>query len=234
MNTVLITGCARGLGNALAMEFASRGYRVIGTTRSEEDAKRLSGVFGAPHRVAAIDSTDPDGLRRLAEKAKDGGGVDLVIANAGVINPRAPAWEIPLEMWDQHIAVNVSGMVATMQAFLPLLQRSKNGTFIGMSSGWGRTPSLGLGPYCASKFAVEGFIGVLVEDLANENSKVNAIALDPGGGVNTDMLAECLPEEHEQYRDASAWAPGAVNYILNDLVAQRATGSHEVPESAHS
>lgn len=234
MKTVVITGAARGLGHALATEFADRGYRVFGTTRKAEDAARLEQEFGTPHRFLVANSTDLDSLKDLASLALEDDVVDIVIANAGVINARKPAWEIPRKIWDQHLGVNVQGMINTMQAFLPAMIDADRGTFIGISSGWGRSPSQGLAPYCASKFAVEGLISCLVLDLAEQRSAVTAVALDPGGGINTDMLANCLPDEHTEYRSTKDWAPGAVSHIETSIVAERKSGSQEIPENAHS
>ncbi len=233
MKTVVITGATRGLGRALATEFARREYRVFGTTRKAGDARDLEADFGPPHRFHAVDSTDPAGLAKLAEEVGSFGPIDLVIANAGVINTRKPAWVIPRDVWELNLGVNLQGMINTIQAFLPAMIEADHGTFVGMSSGWGRAPSRGLGPYCASKFAVEGLIGCLVLDLAEAGSAVTAVALDPGGGVNTDMLADCLPEEHGGFRSAEDWVPGAVRYIETALVRDRVQGSQEVPESAH-
>jgi NAD(P)-dependent dehydrogenase (short-subunit alcohol dehydrogenase family) len=232
MKSVAITGVSRGLGLAMAREFISRGYRIIGTARKAEDAARLEQEFQAPHRVLPVDSTDPGGLAKLASLATRDGPIDLVIANAGIINGREPAWEISDQAWQQNLDVNVMGMVHTIKAFVPGMLAANHGTFVGMSSGWGKSASTGLGPYCASKFAVEGLIGCLVLDL--EGSAVTAVALDPGGGINTDMLADCLPDEHHEYRTADVWAKGAVTFIETHLVEGRNSGSQEVPESAHA
>jgi len=234
MRSVVITGVARGLGKALAIEFSKKGYRIFGTCRKPSDAAELGAAFGAPHQFHAVDSTDGPGLAALAEVIRSEGRVDLVIANAGVINERTPTWKISRADWDLSLNVNLGGMINTIQAFLPAMISEDHGTFVGMSSGWGQSPSLGLGPYCASKYAVEGLIGCLVLDLDDHSSAVNAVALDPGGGVNTDMLADCLPDEHERYRTAKDWAPGAVRFVEIDLIGHRASGSQEVPESAHA
>ncbi len=234
MRNVVVTGVARGLGRALVDEFASRGITVYGAVRSEDDAEKFRVEFGPPHRFFAADVTDPESLDRLARAAFDSGGVDIVIANAGVINEREPLWEISGETWRMAMDINVLGMVNTIKAFLPGMIAADKGLFVGMSSGWGRSASAGLGPYCAGKFAVEGLMGSLALDLAGKGSPVAAVALDPGGGVNTDMLVSCLPDSHGDYRTADVWAVGAVDYIVNTLFANAKSGSREIPESAHA
>ena len=233
MKTVVITGTARGLGNAMALEFSRRSFRVFGTCRSQNDAKRLASEFEGNHQFHPVDATDLLAMRSFAKHINSLGGADIVIANAGVINTREPLWEIDQATWKNHLDVNILGVVNAIQSFVPHMINAKHGTFIGISSGWGKSPSQGLAPYCASKFAVEGLIGCLALDLEGVGSRVNAVALDPGGGINTDMLAMCLPDDHQDFRKGPDWARGAVDYILDTLVREKLTGSQKVPESVH-
>jgi NAD(P)-dependent dehydrogenase (short-subunit alcohol dehydrogenase family) len=222
---VVITGCSRGLGLALASTFIARGCRVSATVRLEDSARQLRHRFGDPHRVAVVDSTDAAAIESFARETAAVAPPDIVIANAGVINERQPLWQTPLAEWNGVLAVNLTGPFLLAKAFVP---RMRDGSFIAISSGWGRTTDSGVGPYCASKFGVEGMIGSLVADLEQAGSQVRAIALDPGA-INTDMLARCLPEENALYPSADEWAPGAVPYILDELHAKRLSGSHEIP-----
>ena len=228
MKNAVITGCSRGLGNALAKEFAQIGYRVFGTSRRATDTDELKESFGSPHKFFTADSTDQSALVDFASLVKSEGGANLVIANAGVINSRTPLWEIEQSVWDEALSINLMGVVNTINAFLPDMIDRDTGTFIAISSGWGKSPSLGLSPYCAGKYAVEGIIGCLVLDLENRKSRVNAISLDPGGGINTDMLAACLPEEHEEYEKAAQWAPRAAEFITKKIISERINGSQTV------
>jgi NAD(P)-dependent dehydrogenase (short-subunit alcohol dehydrogenase family) len=222
---VVITGCSRGLGLALASTFIARGCRVSATVRTEESARQLRRRFAAPHRVAAVDATDAAALDAFARETAAIDPPTIVIANAGVINERQPLWQTPVAEWNEVIAVNLTGPFLLAKAFMP---RMADGTFIAISSGWGRSAGSGVGPYCASKFGVEGMIGSLSADLQKAGSQVRAIALDPGV-INTDMLARCLPEENGLFPGADAWAPGAAAYILDHLHARRLSGPQAVP-----
>lgn len=222
---VVITGCSRGLGLALASTFIERGCRVSATVRSEDSARLLRHRFGAPHRVEAIDSTDAAAIEEFARETVAIDPPAIVIANAGVINERQPLWQTPLPEWNDVIAVNLTGPFLLAKAFVP---RMADGSFIAISSGWGRTTDSGVGPYCAGKFGVEGMIGSLSADLQKAGSQVRAIALDPGA-ISTDMLARCLPEAMPLCPSADEWAPGAVSYILDHLHARRLSGSREIP-----
>lgn len=222
---VVITGCSRGLGLALAEAFIGRGCRISATVRAEESARQLRRRFGEPHRVAVVDATDATGLEAFARETVAVAPPDIVIANAGIINERQPLWQTPVAEWKEVIAVNLTGPFLLAKAFLP---RMRDGTFIAMSSGWGRSTDSGVGPYCASKFGVEGMIGSLSADLSEAGSRVTAIALDPGA-IHTDMVAKCLPEEKHLYPSAQDWAPGAAAHILDRLHALRRSGPQEIP-----
>ncbi|MTI08416.1 SDR family oxidoreductase [Curvivirga aplysinae] len=230
MKKIAITGVSRGLGYALLHECASRDVRVFGTCRSEKQLQKLQDEFGAQHEFYLLDTTNVDQMNEFATNVYEDGQLDAFIANAGIINDRLPAWEVPVQVWKTNIDVNLMGMVHSINAFIPKMINAEHGCFIGMSSGWGREASDGLAPYCASKFAVEGLIGSLVLDLAQAYSSVQAIALDPGGGINTDMLAACLPDSHTDYKTPEIWAKVAVDYIINDLLRNNRSGSFTIPD----
>ena len=230
---VAITGVTKGLGRALAVNFARGGTHVLGCARDEGALAELSAVLGPRHVLMRASVDDQDETDRFALAARSHGPLDLVIANAGIINDRGVSWTIDLETWRHSIDVNLMGVVHTARSFLPVLLAQNRGLFIAMSSGWGRSASAGLAPYCASKFAVEGMIESMTKELDGQGSAVRAIALNPGGGIQTDMLQRCLPDEFDDYRSADDWGPGAVAYISEALFATRASGSLTIPESAH-
>lgn len=232
MISVFITGVSRGLGRALMYEFVARNMTVYGTTRSVTDTEHLNSLLGSPHRIYTADSTDYGALEDIAHDIYAMSKVDIMIANAGIINIPAPAWMISDEEWNDVIGINIYGMINTMKAFVPRAIECNHGLFIGMSSGWGRSAASGLAPYCSSKFAVEGLMGSLDLDLKKEGTNVNCIALDPGGGINTDMLVACLPESHNEYDTADQWSGGAASFIINDLYATGKSGSFVIPTSS--
>ncbi len=209
---VVITGISRGLGHAMSRSFSKREVQVFGCCLSLEgfDFSGTDYAAGQP-RVFQASVCDGQEMQEFARQVQDFGAPDIVIANAGTINIRRPLWEIGDEEWDQVLDVNVKGVLETARSFLPAMLSRGSGLFVAMSSGWGRYTSAGLGPYCASKFAVEGIVGVLNDDLPEG---VRAIALDPGNGINTQMLKTCLPDEHMDYIDPQIWAEYAVKDIL--------------------
>ncbi len=139
------------------------------------------------------------------------GAPDLLINNASLINQRAPLWAVPAAEFDQILAVNVTGVAHVLKAFLPAMLKTSHGVIVNISSSWGRQAAAGLAPYCASKFAIEGLTQALALELP---PGLATISLDPGGGINTEMLHACLGPEAEQYRSPQAWAKQAAPFML--------------------
>lgn len=226
LRKVAITGVSQGLGKALAEAFMARGVTVSGCVRKLPDAELPGDRWKAPSRRVEANVTDAVALREFARDACAHAVPEIVIANAGIINDRAPSWTIPVENWRDMLDVNTLGVVRTLRAFMPAFLARESGLFIAISSGWGREATHGLGPYCASKFAVEGLIGSLQTELP---AQIRAVALDPGGGVNTGMLAACLPGENADYPTPEAWGAHAARFITEEIFATRASGSLTVP-----
>ena len=100
----------------------------------------------------------------------------------------APLTEIPLDEWERLFSVNVFGMVALLQAFVPAMEERGSGYAINLSSTWGRSAAARQSPYCATKFAVEALSHALAQEVA---PGVAVVAVNPGV-VATDMLETCF------------------------------------------
>lgn len=136
------------------------------------------------------------------------GAPDLVLANAATVLSPNPLAQVPPEDFSRIIDVNVKGMFYFFRAVLPHMN---SGVIVGMSSGYGRTTSPRMGPYCTSKWAVEG----LVKSLASELPKtMAAVALDPGT-LQTDMLRQALGEGARFFPTPDQWVDKAVERILS-------------------
>ena len=89
---------------------------------------------------------------------------DLLINNAGLINQLAP-WQVPTEEFSRLIDVNIKGVANVIRHFVPAMIERKSGIIVNFSSGWGRSTSLQVAPYCASKWAIEGLTQALAQEL---------------------------------------------------------------------
>jgi NAD(P)-dependent dehydrogenase (short-subunit alcohol dehydrogenase family) len=212
--TVVITGCGRGLGRALALGFAARGDRVAACVRTKRAVRDLERALGAPHLVVQADVRDEEALRGFAERVLGELGLpDLVVNNAGVINGAAPVWEVSAEEFAEVMAVNVGGTAAVLRQFLPpLIEAEHPAVVVNFSSTWGRTASPEVAPYVASKWAVEGLTRAVAEEVP---PFLGVVAVNPGI-IRTDMLVACLGAAAAAgYPGPEEWARAAVPFLAN-------------------
>jgi NAD(P)-dependent dehydrogenase (short-subunit alcohol dehydrogenase family) len=151
MPSVLVTGAARGIGRAIVDHLANSGWDVIAGVRTESDATTLTTAH--PQRVSAVilDVTDAGHIAKLTKSLPE--RLDAVVNNAGIA-VGGLVESVTLEDWREQLEINVVGPVAVTQAVLPHLRKSQ-GRIVFISSINGRISMPLLGPYCASKFALE-------------------------------------------------------------------------------
>jgi NADP-dependent 3-hydroxy acid dehydrogenase YdfG len=187
MPSVLITGASKGIGRATAVEFASRGYRVIATARDPRSLQDLD----VAERLR-LDVTDQ---RSVDEAFAAAGEVDVLVSNAGVIFVGAveasPVGEI-----ERLFAQNTAGAIRVAQAVLPQMRQRGSGRLLFVSSVVGRMVFSGNAAYSASKWALEA----LGEALAIETAPfgIHTTLLEPGSvksGALDDPLTYRLPDD---------------------------------------
>lgn len=208
---VVVTGASRGLGRALARGLARAGWTVAGCGR---DAARLTGLaaeLGHPHGFEPVDVTSAEAVAWADRVVEAAGPPDLLVNNAGVINAPAPLWRVPPEEFDLVVDVNLKGTYNVLRAFLPAMVERSRGVVVNMSSGWGRSTSPEVAPYCASKFAVEGLTRALSQELP---AGMAAVALNPGI-IDTDMLRTAWGGGAAAYPSPASWAERAVPCLLS-------------------
>ncbi len=208
--TVAITGVSRGLGAAMARGFAARGWRVAGGARPSATLDAIAGELGSAHCLRPLDVADDVSVARFAtEVCERLGGPDLLINNAAIINRNAPLWELSEAEVATLVNVNVNGVVRVIRHLLPAMIARGRGIVVNFSSGWGRSASPEVAPYCASKWAVEGLTRSLADELPHG---LAAVAFNPGI-IDTDMLRSCFGESAAHYPDARTWAEAAVPFL---------------------
>lgn len=204
--TILITGVTRGIGRALAERFASdetADHVVLGCGRTEREIASLAGDHSKPHGFAVVDVADAAAVEAwAAELLADEVVPDLIINNAALMNELAPLWSVPAGEFDRMLAVNIGGVANVVRAFVPSMVERACGVIVNLSSGWGRSTSPEVAPYCATKYAIEGLTGSLAQELP---APLAAVALSPGV-VDTAMLRECLPDLAPSCVGPKAWA----------------------------
>jgi NAD(P)-dependent dehydrogenase (short-subunit alcohol dehydrogenase family) len=139
-----------------------------------------------------------------------GGAPDFVINNAALMNKPAPLWMVPADEFAAMLSVNVAGVANVIRAFAPAMIERGSGTFVNLSSGWGRGVAPDVAPYCATKWAIEGLSKALAAELPGG---LAAVALNPGV-IDTDMLRKCFSDGASSYPKADEWAKRAAPFIL--------------------
>ncbi len=208
---ILITGVSRGLGRAMTEEFIKRGHTVLGCARNEDAIAKLQAKFGSPHDFAAIDVTDDREVKAWSKiLLAEYGAPDLLINNAATINNLEPLWQVSATEFDRVIDVNIKGVANVIRHFLPAMIERQSGIVVNFSSGWGRSTSPEVAPYCTTKWAIEGLTRSLAQELP---VGMAAISLNPGV-IHTDMLEICFGEEAANYTSIAEWVSKSVPFLL--------------------
>lgn len=210
--TIWITGCSSGLGRALVERFAGAGHVVAGCARREGRIATMATIFPEPNFFQVCDvSEDEDAAAFCAAALKATGSPELLINNAAIINPSARLWEIPAKDFDRLMSINLSGTANMIRHALPMMMQAGRGVIVNLSSGWGRSTSPEVAPYCASKWGIEGLTQALAQELP---AGLAAVALNPGV-IDTAMLRSCFGEGAESCRTPAEWAQTAAPFLLS-------------------
>jgi NAD(P)-dependent dehydrogenase (short-subunit alcohol dehydrogenase family) len=209
---ILLTGASRGLGRAMLEGFAALGHTVCGCSTNAKFVAELRQLFPEPHRFECVDVRDD---RPVATWAKllnaSTEPFDLILNNAAIVNECRPLWAVPADEFQKVMDVNVVGTANVIRHFVPGMVKRGKGVIVNFSSGWGRSTSPEVAPYCASKYAVEGLTLALAQELPDGMA---AIPLNPGI-INTEMLQTCFGDEAASYPTPAKWAQVAVPYVLS-------------------
>ncbi|MEM8538209.1 MAG: SDR family oxidoreductase [Pseudomonadota bacterium] len=150
--TVLITGASRGIGAAAARAFANAGANVALVARGTEAIAELAGEIGEKALAIPCDvSRYSDVASAISATAQTFGGLDVLINNAGVLDPICHLEESDIAVWDRTIDINLKGVMYGMHAAMPGMIAQGHGTIINISSGAAHGPVEGWSAYCASK-----------------------------------------------------------------------------------
>jgi NAD(P)-dependent dehydrogenase (short-subunit alcohol dehydrogenase family) len=210
---IVLTGATQGIGRALTLEWAREGHTVLGCGRRTVAVESLQKAIGDKGKILVVDVTDADAVSDWAEEVKEVyGSPDFLINNAAIINQNAHLVDIDKEEFDRVIDINIKGVANVLRSFLPSMIEANKGVVINLSSGWGRSTSPEVAPYCASKYAIEGLTKALAQELP---SGMAAIPLSPNT-VNTEMLKSCFGSEGASYSPSpEQWAATVAPWMLN-------------------
>ena len=186
--TVMITGASRGIGEAAAREFAAAGARVVLTARGAEAIERIAGEIGAGALAVPCDVSRYADIEAAVAAAREAfGPVDILINNAGAVEPISHLATSDPEGWGHVIDINLKGVYYGMRAVLPEMIARGGGTILTISSGAAHNPVEAWSHYCASKAGAAMLTRMV--DKENREDGIRAIGLSPGT-VATEMQRE--------------------------------------------
>ena len=199
-SVAIITGAGRGIGRAIAEQFADQGCHIAALARSPEEIEEtITHVEARGCRGVAIpcDVSDAESVRKAVALAIETlGPIDILVNNAGVACFK-PFMELSLADWETTMAVNLTGTFLCTQAVLPGMIERGAGKIINISSVSGLKPIVEQSAYCAAKHGVNGLTKTLALELQPHGIGVHAIC---PGGVVTRLAHEAMPD-----RDKTDW-----------------------------
>ena len=192
----LVTGASRGLGYATARALAKAGAHVVAVARTQGGLEELDDEIrkdGGSATLVPLNLTDSDGIARLGAALHERHGkLDILVGNAGVAGPSSPLGHIELKPWNDVIAVNVTANFQLIRCMEPLLRQSDAGRAVFVTAEAASKANAYIGPYAASKAALETLARAWAQETASTAVRVN---LFNPGPIRTRMRATVFPGE---------------------------------------
>ncbi len=222
----LVTGAGSGIGRATALMLGQAGARLALVEVRPDRAEQVgaeAAARGYDAEAIAADVADPGAMQRAVGRALARfGGLDIVVANAG-ISGHVPVAEMDEAEWDRVLAVDLDGVFYTVRAAVPAIERSQHVRVICTASHYGVIGQAGMAHYSAAKGGVIGFVKALARELGPFGATANAVAPGP---IQT-AIVERTPEE---IRAREALLPlgrigqpedvaGAIVFLASDLAS---------------
>jgi NAD(P)-dependent dehydrogenase (short-subunit alcohol dehydrogenase family) len=203
---VVITGASSGIGEACAIHLAGLGFNVFAGVRKDADAQRIAGPRIEPLIIDVAEDASVAAAAEQVRGAVAGAGLAGLVNNAGIA-VAGPLEFMPLGEFQRQLEVNVTGVLRSTQAMLPLIRQGGRGRIVNISSIGGRVAAPMVGPYAASKFAVEGLSDSLRRELRPWG--IHVALIEPGAvatpiweksaGEAEAMMEDAPPELTERY-----------------------------------
>jgi 3-oxoacyl-[acyl-carrier protein] reductase len=220
----LVTGAARGIGQAIADALAQNGARVFYTDVDLEDAVRCASAWPAA-TAAAMDVTDEAQIQAVTDAiVRECGRIDILVNNAGVntLAHRVPIDQFPRQEWDRIVGVDLTGLYLVSKAVAAIMRRQRSGRIINIASIAGLVPLRLQSPFVAAKAAVVNLTKSMAIELGAEGILVNVIA---PGSILTEGTKQLFYGQDGKFRES-------VNRMLSHIPLGRPGTVEEVAHAA--
>lgn len=188
--TVVVTGASRGIGAEVARAVSAQGGKVVLVARSGGDLEKVAAGLQGASAIVTGDVGDPEVAERAAAAGEELGGLWGLVNNAGINPYYHPLTDTPLSEWDEVIRVNVLGAAAMARAVGSRLAAAGNGgRIVNVASIAGLTGLPNIGPYGATKAALDAMTRTLAVELGPANVLCNSVA---PGTIATEMVEQLM------------------------------------------
>ena len=192
----LVTGASRGIGRATALALAKAGAHIVAVARTQGGLEELDDEIrkgGGSATLVPLNLTDFEGIARLGAALHERHGkIDILVGNAGIAGPSSPLGHIELKPWNDVMAINVTANFQLIRCMEPLLRKSDAGRAVFITSDVASRASAYLGPYAASKAALDALVRAWANETASTPMRIN---LFNPGPIRTRMRAAVFPGE---------------------------------------
>jgi 3-oxoacyl-[acyl-carrier protein] reductase len=192
----IVTGAARGIGEAIARRLVDDGAAVMIADIDEAAATATAAAIGDRAVAQRLDVTEPVSWDSAVRGALDQWGrIDVLVNNAGIHGRTAPIWELGVDVWQQVIDIDLTGVFLGCKAVIPVMLDAGSGRIVNIASLAGKEGNPNAVPYSAAKAGVIGLTKALAKEVATKGVLVNAVAPT---AVETAIFDQ-LSEEHIAY-----------------------------------
>jgi 3-oxoacyl-[acyl-carrier protein] reductase len=195
--TALVTGASRGIGQAIALQLAAAGARVIGTSTSAQGAERFTATLashGYNGRGAVLEASDAASIEALMEDLERTQQMPGILVNNAAITRDMLLLRMKPEDWDAVLTTNLTAVFRLCKACVRNMMKARSGRIINLTSIVALTGNAGQANYAAAKAGLLGFTKSLAKELASRGITVNAVA---PGFIDTDMTRALTEEQRK-------------------------------------